>query len=186
MTICIAYKDRENDRVICACDSLLLSGQFDIGEVYEEKMFTKNGLTYLSAGQTKLKHLLKYKFKGETSFFLQPHTDDEVLKFLNTDYIDSLKEFAIENKMVDENNLLNILPILIANGKIYKTFADFSICESNRDYLCIGCSESIAYGALYALENDKTKSIKEKIEIAINACNEFSSGCDNRIQWVVV
>ena len=64
--------------------------------------------------------------------------------------------------------------------------SSFTIVESYHNYMAIGSGMDIALGVLYALENDDTKTIKEKIEIAINACNEFSSGCDNRIQWMEV
>lgn len=186
MTICIAYKDRENNKVICATDSLFLYGSYNIGEITDEKMFTKNGLTYLSAGRTRDKHSLRYKFDGEKCFFMSRHDIDEVLQFLRTDYIDELKKFATENNMVDNDGELNNIFILVYNGNIYRIFNDFTVVLSDKDYACIGCGDKIANGVFYALENDKSKTIREKIEIAINACNEFSSGCDNRIQWMEV
>ena len=182
MSICIAYRDMDSGKIICGSDSIFLSSEYSIGEVKESKVFEKGGIIYLSSGNTHDKHLLKYGFTLDGCFFLQDHTQEEIERYLNTEYMDAFKRFAIDNGMVDSNNRLNNSFILIVNGRLYNMYSDFTLVESDKNYLCSGCGSDIAYGALYALEGDNSKSIKEKIVIAINACSEFSSGCDNRVQ----
>ena len=178
MTICIAYKDRVNNKVICASDSLCRMSEF-CHRVSGEKIFMKDNIGYLYAGNVNRR--LKFRYKFNIDFY---GSSDDVFKWLNTDFMDVFKKFRKENEEYSEDYVDQI--IIIIAGRIFSLHTDFSIAESNKDYICIGCGQEIAYGALYALENDNTKSIREKIEIAINACNEFSCGCDNIIQWMEI
>lgn len=179
MTICIAYKDRENNKVICATDSCTTIGD-NINLVKSLKMYEKNGIVFLTSGKVGFNQTLMINFD-----YSLPETYDNIDNVVKSDFKTKLKEFCKENDLLDENNMLPNNLLLIICNKIYLVCSSFTIVESQHDYMAIGCGTDIALGSLYALENED-RPIKEKIEIAINACNEFSCGCDNRIQWMEV
>lgn len=180
MTICIAYKDKNSGNIICASDSCSTIGDSK-HLVKPMKIYEKNGIVYLSSGTSGFIQTLMLNFD-----YSLPKIYDNIDNVVKGDFKIKLKEFCRENDLLDENNTLPNNLLIIINKRIYIVCSSFTIVESYHNYMAIGSGMDIALGVLYALENDDTKTIKEKIEIAINACNEFSSGCDNRIQWMEV
>lgn len=178
MSICIAYKDTENDRIICACDKLVMVGN-NIHTDFINKMFKKNGLIYLLAGEANLGQLLQYEFNYHLPYDI--NTDDAMCSHFKN----AFKKFASEHtEILDENGDLKNDSIIVANNQIYFVNSDLTITKSYHNYACIGSGKNIAYGALYALQNIENYSIKDKLIIAVNACNEFLTTCDNNIQII--
>lgn len=172
MTICIAYKDTENDRVICASDSFVATGQLD-HICSSKKIFEKNGIIYLSAGSYKVIQTLQYDFN-----YCLPdgNTDDVIFNHFKQQF----KQFTIDYPEVLDNDgdFKNEL-LIVVNKQIYFVHSDLTITKSYHNYACIGSGKNIAYGALYALQNIENYSIKDKLIIAVNACNEFIQSCNN-------
>ena len=176
MTLCIAYK--QNGKVYCASDTQITAGD-ECGKDRTSKIFSKGGITYLCAGNLKTNQAIRYDFDFKKPS--QYNSTDDIVYY---DFRKAFKEFLKNNpEYTNKKGEFTDSLMIVVDDKIYIFNCDMSITEPTMNYYCIGSGADNGFAALYALNQVRGISTKDKITIALNTAGEFTTGCNKNICW---
>jgi len=70
------------------------------------------------------------------------------------------------------------------SGKLFTVEANFQVGERLQNYAAVGCGADLALGSLYA--TGRMKSIRRRVEIALEAAEEFSAGVARPFNFIEI
>lgn len=116
-----------------------------------------------------------------SSTFKPPHQKESQsdYDFMVTTFIDSIKEcfnkggYSQKYKDGDDKGGCFLVGY---KGELYMIEDDYQVVKTYDNYMAVGCGDNIAEGAMFALNNNKSLSGVEKLEIALSAASHFSGG----------
>jgi ATP-dependent protease HslVU (ClpYQ) peptidase subunit len=139
----------------------------------DEKIFFNGQFLISGTSSFRMLQLLRYKLQPP----IQSSGSDD-LRFLCTDFIDSVKKCFSENgfgKMPDKDNNSGGTFLFAYNAKLYTVFEDFQISHSVQNFAACGCGRDFALGSMYTSRSwDDSEA---RIKLALESASEFSTGC---------
>lgn len=109
----------------------------------------------------------------EHSFIPPKPQLDNLDRFLNTIFIDALKE-CCESAKIDPSSEDDSSELLIGvGGRLFEFCNDWHFGEDSHNYNSIGSGSSFAMGSLYS--TGRMKSERARINLALQAAENFSS-----------
>lgn len=99
-------------------------------------------------------------------------------QYMITSFVDCVIELFKNNGYLskDKEVISGGLFIVAYKNKVYYVSADFQVGEPEDNFICIGCGDEIASGAMNILKDINTLSPKEKIIKALESASRFSVG----------
>jgi ATP-dependent protease HslVU (ClpYQ) peptidase subunit len=175
MTVIIGYIDKENDTVYMGGDSAITFGN-TIDYSKDKKVFQKNDFLIGTSGLQRTIQILKYDF-------YPPDKPENmtVEQFINTLFINSLRECFKNNGFAEKKNEKEEFDSTILVGykrRLFRIAYDYSVHETERSFISIGCGEDFAEGALSALM-ESNLNIEERIKKALEIAGEFCNGVES-------
>lgn len=179
MTCIVGYV--ENEKIYMGGDSAGVDG-YDLTVRVDDKVFMNEDFIFGFTSSFRMGQILRYNF-------VPPRRKENITdeQYLYGDFINKIIE-AFKEKYyakIESNQIEGGTFLFGYNGKLYYVGPDFQIGRSIKKYDSIGCGHQYALGCLYALEkyelrseekNDCIISIKEKVEMALEAAEIFSTG----------
>lgn len=139
-----------------------------------EKVFFNEEFLIGYSGSFRIGQLLQYAFQAPKQSYGQ--TD---MEYMVVDFVDALR-YLLKDKgvlMKEEEGEAHDAEILIGyRGRIYVVESDFHIGCPLTPYASSGSGAPYALGALYVLNDDEKLSPQEKIDKALSASAEYSTG----------
>jgi len=163
MTCIVAIEN--DDAVYIAGDSAGVAG-LSITIRADEKVFVNGPFIMGFTSSFRMGQLLRYKFSPPKQTI-----DLDDMKYMVTDFIDSVRKCFADNGFGDKSNGGSFL--VGYNGKLYSIDSDFQVGIPIVKYDACGCGSDLALGALFAT---KDKNPEERIKIALEAAATFSGG----------
>lgn len=134
----------------------------------EPKVFIRGEYIVGYAGSFRMGKVLEHSF----SYPIAP-TNAELDKFLNTTFIDRLRECVEENKLDLDSDKDSADVLLGIRGKLFEFNMDFHFGEDGHNFASVGSGSSYAMGSLYS-----TATMKDQIKrckLALEAAQEFNA-----------
>lgn len=210
MTVVIAVKDNDKNRIVMGADKRLTEGDLVVSDNIPKllikelsvmdkpkKLFSKiniesDNFVIGFSGQYALYELLKVfqapvKSKNET-----------FLEYCYNSLIPKLNKLLTEHNMfTDFSNGLTGIDwelIIVYKDKIYGLDFQMNILEAHDDYIAVGASKEIAYGSLHTALSTKfmyRPEIKNllpdwNVEKAIEACAAHSTKCNDEFELLEI
>ena len=133
----------------------------------EPKVFIKNGYLIGYAGSFRFGKVIEHSFNPPK---LQ---DGRIDKFLNTSFIDALRECCELNK-VDPGSEEDSSEMLIGvAGRVFEFCNDWHFGEDVNDFNAIGSGTKLALGSLYSTR--RMRSPNARIQLALESAEKFSA-----------
>ena len=197
MTIGIALKDKEQNRIIIGSDKQSTIGDIkntvkgskhvcktiNIIDGYCNNIATKE-IHFLLAGYGFLENYIKYTLE-----IPEINENQDFIEYLYNNLLEELREQLIDKKLLgtredrfdSDSNI-----IIIYDGEIYEIDSHFGI-EMPKDYAVIGSGWRVAIGSLYTnlhyhLYMDKVDVVKQ----AIVACGVNTIYCDTNTDITII
>lgn len=133
----------------------------------EPKVFIKNGYLFGYAGSFRFGKVVQHTF-------IPPKPDfNDLDKFLNTVFIDSLRKYCDELK-VDPSSEQDSSEMLVGiGGRVFEFCNDWHFGEDANNYNAIGQGAQFAMGSLFSTR--RSKSPYARIKTALEASSTFSA-----------
>ena len=93
-----------------------------------------------------------------------------------TKFIPKIIELFKNNITHEEDKNKGANFIVGVNNKLFEIQSDYSVLEPMDGMCAVGCGEYTAMGSLYSTKNDETKTIPERIQIALEAAEHCCCG----------
>ena len=164
MTCVVAIS--QGGKVYMGGDSAVVEEGGSISTRKEPKVFIKNEYIIGYAGSFRFGKFMEHTF-------VPPKPNLENLdKFFNTIFIDSLREYCEVSK-IDPSSEDNPSELLIGTGgRVFEFCNDWHIGEAGNGYNAIGSGAYLALGSLYSTR--RIKSPYSRIELSLEAAETFS------------
>lgn len=169
MTCIVGMIDRKTNKVIIGADSAASTNDSVVIRK-DTKVFKKGAFVIGCTSSFRMIQLLRFKL------VLPDINDKDIYEYLCTDFIDAVRECFSEGGFLQkdkDNQELGGQFLVGYKDRLFMVDSDFQVAESDNDYSCIGCGESYAMGALYAVENEEINAY-EKVYKALHAAALFS------------
>lgn len=159
------------------CDSLGSNGYRKAVEGSAKAFHNETMKNVVIGGTTTFRHLdlLRYtdKLFDKVDKYENPSVDHKymVTKFIPK-IIDLFKTGVVD--VEEKNRGANF--IVGVDNKLFEIQDDYSVLEPLDGICAVGCGEDVAMGSLYATQNDNTKTIPEKISLALEAAEHLLCG----------
>lgn len=171
MTVIIGYVSKE--KVYIAGDSAGISGNSILirkdPKVFKNGEFIMGFTTSFRMGQLLMSSKLKVskQKKSETDYH-----------FMITTFIDAIIACFKDGGYIQKENesLIGGTFLVGYKGKLYNISSDFQVGETEDNFDAVGCGDDIARGAMYILEKHTSLQPEEKLKLALEAVNRFSTG----------
>lgn len=154
----------------------------------DEKVFTKGEFIFGYSTSFRMGQLLRYKLRIPT----HPKGMDNS-QYMITLFIDAVKKCFEDNDYIDMMTDSGGNFMVGYKGNLFVILSDYQVAESKENFAALGCGDSFALGAMFALtlaDKDANKRITgdvepkrfvekdpiKKMEIALNAAVAFSMG----------
>jgi len=147
---------------------------------------------------SKICHVGPFMFGFTTSFrmgqllahsFVAPDRDPRVAvdKFMATTFIDAIRSCLKAGGFATKDNDAEVGGQFLVGyeGRIFQVFSDYQVAESALDYEAVGCGSEIALGSLHTTGVHTIMSAKSRIQVALEAAEEFSAGVRRPFVWSV-
>lgn len=132
----------------------------------EPKVFTKGPYIFGYAGSFRFGKVVEHTFVPP-----RPNLDN-LDKFFNTVFVDSLRKYCEESK-IDPSSEQDSAEMLVGiNGRLFEFCNDWHFGEDSHDFNAIGSGSPFALGSLYS--TGRIKSPHARIKIALEAAERFS------------
>jgi ATP-dependent protease HslVU (ClpYQ) peptidase subunit len=132
----------------------------------EPKVFIKNGYLIGYSGSFRFGKVVQYIFNPPKP----PH--DEIDKFLNTTFVNLLRETCEANK-VDPSSEEDSSEMLVGiGGKVFEFCNDWHFGEDINDFNAVGSGTSFALGSLYSTR--RLRNPNARIQLALESAERFS------------
>lgn len=145
---CIVGMER-NGSIYMGADSCASSGNYN--QVVKDKIFEKDGYMMGIAGRVRMCSFLRYCFSPP-----QIPKKKDITEFMATTFTRKLrKDLCNEGFLEIEDNVQSLVEsvcMIGARGKLFQINTDFSIQESEDNFMTIGSGRQAAKGAYYALK----------------------------------
>ena len=166
MTCIVAIS--HNDRVYMGGDAASVDEDSSlISSRKEPKIFIKNGYLLGYAGSFRFGKVLQHTFNPPKL------SDDDIDKFLNTTFVNSLRECCELNK-VDPGSEEDSSEMLIGvAGRVFEFCNDWHFGEDINDFNAIGSGTKFALGSLYSTRRLRTPNAR--IQLALESAERFST-----------
>jgi ATP-dependent protease HslVU (ClpYQ) peptidase subunit len=167
MTCIVAIKD--GDSVFMGADSAGVSGYF-IQSRTDPKIYKVGEFMFGFTSSFRMGQLLGHAFN-------EPEHDDGVTveKFMATTFIDAVRTCLKNGGYAKKDNEVEIGGnFLVAyKGRLFNVDSDYQVGESRLGFDAVGCGAEIALGSLFSTAK---KHPKKRIQIALEAAEQFSCG----------
>jgi len=132
----------------------------------EPKVFIKNGYLIGYAGSFRFGKVVEHIFNPPKI------SDNRIDRFLNTVFVDSLREVCELNK-VDPGSEEDSSEMLIGiSGRVFEFCNDWHFGEDINDFNSIGSGTKFALGSLYSTR--RMRSPNARIQLALESAEKFS------------
>jgi ATP-dependent protease HslVU (ClpYQ) peptidase subunit len=133
----------------------------------EPKVFVKNGYLIGYSGSFRFGKVLQHTFNPPKL------SDNNIDKFLNTTFVNSLRECCELNK-VDPGSEEDSSEMLIGvAGRVFEFCNDWHFGEDINDFNAIGSGTKFALGSLYSTR--RLRSPNARIQLALESAERFSA-----------
>jgi ATP-dependent protease HslVU (ClpYQ) peptidase subunit len=168
----------EDGKVWLGGDSAAVADSFTMSRK-DPKVFRNGEFIFGFTSSFRMGDLLQHSLQ-----IPEPHEDGYTREYMCTDFIDEVRACfmaggvaGLEGSVESGGNFL----VGVAD-KLYEISDDYQVGEYINDFICIGCGDNHAMGALYAIQQvagDITRknlvlTPKDKIQLALEAAAEFS------------
>ena len=134
----------------------------------EPKIFIRGDYIVGYAGSFRMGKVMEHVF----SYPVPPENDD-LDKFLNTIFINQLRECLEENKLDLDSDKDSADLLVGVRGRLFDFNMDFHFGEDAHDFASIGSGSSYAMGSLYSTSTMKDQM--KRCKLALEAAQEFNS-----------
>lgn len=159
----------ENGIVYMGADSAGVSG-YSLSTRKDPKIYKVGKMLIGFTSSFRMGQILGYKLKAPIHY-----DDTSIEEYMNTVFIDTIREVLKDNGYSTVNNNSESGGIFLVGykGRIFKINSDFQVGESVQSYDATGCGEDIALGSLFT---SFAKSVEDRLRLALEAAETFSSG----------
>lgn len=176
MTCVVGIIDKENNKIYIGSDTICSDGNLK-WDRKDSKIFKKGPFIFGFTGSYRMGQVIKYHSKIDNLWSIfEPESDDKEHEFLVTMYIPHLRSILMEHGVLskDEDGTDSSHTFLIGfNNRLFSIESDFQVAESADNYNSIGSGVEIALGSLYTSTMMSDVSIRDRIQIAIEAAMTF-------------
>ena len=171
MTCIIGYVNRKTKDTFIGADSSAVMGD-EIFKRSDEKVFVNGPMIFGFAGSFRMGQILRYSFEVPK----QSKKKDDY-EYLCTDFVDDLMKCFTKKGFatVEDNVIIGGTFLMGYKGNLYEVGPDFQVGKDLVNYAAIGVGEQFARGALYILDQDGELPTEQKVYMALEAAEEFSS-----------
>ncbi len=157
-----------NDKVFMGGDSAAADEDTSlVSSRKEPKVFIKSGYIMGYAGSFRFGKVLQHTFNPPKL------SDDNIDKFLNTTFVNALRECCELNK-VDPGSEEDSSEMLIGiSGRVFEFCNDWHFGEDINNFNAIGSGTKFALGSLYSTR--RLKSPNARIQLALESAERFST-----------
>lgn len=200
MTVIVALKDKENNKIYLGCDGQGTSGdtklswgrskiiklQIPVASDDDCTEITEYKTMYLGCSGS---HYLQSYLDGA---FHPPciNTDEDVVDYLYNQFFQVLNnELTLHTLLKTNDGALDSEAslIIVFDGEIYNVYSDFSIVQEARCFTCNGAGWKIAHGILVnLLEYHNDLPGKRMVEEALLTTGECNIYCNKEISVVEI
>ena len=137
----------------------------------DRKIFKNGAFLFGFTSSFRMGQILRYRLIPP-----KHHPDDDVEKFMTTDFVDAVRQclkdygFNKTNNGVDEGGTF----LVGFAGKLFCIYDDYQVGLSVHSFHAVGCGDEIASGVMLATEGVKMAP-KDRIRRALEAAQEFSA-----------
>jgi len=133
----------------------------------EPKVFLKSGYLLGYSGSFRFGKVVQH------SFTLPKPAYDDIDKFLNTTFVNALREVCEANK-VDPSSEEDSSEMLVGiGGRVFEFCNDWHFGEDINNFNAIGSGTQLALGSLYSTR--RMKSYNARIQLALESAERFST-----------
>jgi len=171
LTCVVGYFDKKTNDIFMGADSSAMLGDA-IFKRSDEKVFINGPMIFGFAGSFRMGQILRYCFEIPKK---SKKIDD--YQYLCTTFVDKLVDCFTKKGFAEvEDNVVSGGTFLIGfGGNLYEVGPDFQVAKDLINYSVIGIGEQFARGALYILDQDDNLPPEQKVYMALEAAEEFSS-----------
>jgi len=142
----------------------------------DEKVFKRDQFLYGYAGSFRLGQLLRYKFNPPT----KRSKRQDIYEYMVSEWMDSLRKCLKDSgytKILDENHEEIEASFLVGyKGRLFIVDEDLNVGETLHSYIAIGSGEPYALGSLNTTDKIKNMDPEKRIQLALEAAAEMSTG----------
>lgn len=172
---CVVGIKKDNVVYIGADSSASSEGSDFILSRSDAKVFRVGSFIIGFSGSFRFGQIMRFSFKPP-----EHKSGKSDYAYMCSDFVTKLQSTLEKNRFNGQNDKTEMessTELLVGyNRELYYVGQDYQIGINNDNYSAIGCSDVIALGALYAINNIKgTISAEKQIEIALDASTKYCS-----------
>lgn len=165
MTCIVAIS--HNNKVYMGGDSAAVDEDSSIVSSRKEpKVFLKNGYLLGYSGSFRFGKVIQHSFNPPKI------SDDNIDRFLNTTFVNSLRECCELNKIDPSSEEDSSEMIVGVAGRVFEFCNDWHLGEDINNFNAIGSGTKFALGSLYSTR--RIKSPSARIQLALESAEKFS------------
>ena len=96
----------------------------------------------------------------------------DIHKFMNTQFVNAVRESAEENKLENSEEKDSAELLIGLHGRIFELNSDWHIGEDLNNFNAIGSGSSFALGSLFSTK--RMKNYRSRVQLALEASSSFS------------
>lgn len=160
----------ENDVVYMGADSAGSDGNIKF-QRKDSKLFKNGDFLIGFTSSYRMGQLLRFKFKPPE---FRPDEKD-IYEYMVSDFVDAVRKCLKNGGFAEKDNGVERGGTFLVGfkGRLFRIEGDYQVGENFYNYNACGCGEDCAFGSLYSTENMEPQ---KRLEIALNAAQEFSTG----------
>lgn len=179
MSVVIAIKDKENNRIVMGADKQGSQDNLKVGNM--SKIFKLDGYENICVGSVGMLNILQAVQYSDNLIDRATYYEGNIdSKYLFNEFYPNIKSMLVDTgrlKAEDYTEPLENQFVVAINDKMWLVDGDGGVMEGD-EYIVIGSGEEVAIGSL---EATKTDLPKVRIEKAIKACSENTLYVNNKI-----
>lgn len=144
-------------------------GGWESTERADKKVFVNGDFVMGFTSSFRMGQILQYAFTPE-----KRHPDTDVMAYMVTVFVDGVRNALKAGGYASANNNESGGTFLVGYaGRLFRIDSDYQVAESICGYDAVGCGDSHAKGALFAVPN---LPVGERMEMALKAAAHHSAG----------
>jgi len=179
MTCIVGYV--EDGVVYLGGDSAGVSG-YDLVHRADSKVFRKGKMVFGFTSSFRMGNLLRFKLD-----IPKQKKGVRIYQYMCTDFVDAVIKCLRDNHYAKDSNGQYSGGVFMVGykGRLFKIDSDFQVAESLEVYDACGCGESLALGAMYAIEDTfAVTNPYDTLSTALSAACHFSAGVSEPFNFV--
>jgi len=139
----------------------------------DQKVFTNAGFIFGFTSSFRMGQVLRYGFQPP-----HLHPDVDLHEYMVTAFVDAVRNRFKTAGFMSVNNLNESGGSFLVGhkGRLFAIHGDFQVGEAVEGYDAVGCGESIAKGALFAMSKSGAKDEHKIVATALEAAEGYSAG----------